>query len=325
MHTSLTPPNFVIPLNKQIYCFKISPYEASSNLFVAALVNKIVIGLLHFPEDNNNEEFTWERLRELDQDTRSHAIAFSPETSLSMLPKPTIKFCTAGADFIVRIFRSNLDDNDTVQEVNRHTSYVNDVAWDLSGKYLASVSDDHSCQIRSQNDDFKSEIIFRLKSPGITVCFHPENPDKVLVAEKRGTIVIFNIENQNAVNSIETNKSPLMGADWNLRNQFLVTSIAAGEASVFDLRCPYRAMETKTLHEDGGLTIKYSPNAQQVVASVGRPAVTLVVAHIKSEKTELPILVASLKLYGGLSWHSRLPYICCADDSKLSIWKVYVK
>lgn len=284
MYTSLTPPTFVIPLNKQIYCFEISPYDASSNLFVAALQTKIVLGLfqlpvsvffnscvlltmtqikktesssrksnlfvqkkmgqflfnriffLSFQEDNTNEEFSWERLRELDQDTRSHAIAIAPDTSLGMLPK-LVKFCTAGADFVVRIFRSNLDDSDTVQEVNRHTSYVNDVAWESSGRFLASVSDDHSCQIRSQHDDFKSEIVFRLKSPGVVVRWHPESPEKVLVAEKRGTIHIYNIESRQIVHSIETNKSPLMGADWN-RNPFLVTALAAGEASVFDLRCP---------------------------------------------------------------------------------------
>lgn len=86
-----------------------------------------------------------------------------------------------------------------------------------------------------------------------------------------------------------------------------------------------RAIETKMFHEDGGLSIKYSPNAQQVVASVGRPNVTLVVSHLKSDKNDLPLLVASLKLYGGLGWHSRLPYICCADDSKLHFWKVFAK
>lgn len=176
-------------------------------------------------------------MRELDQDTRSHAIAVAPDSTLSMLPK-LVKFCTAGADFVVRIYRSNLDDSDTVQEVNRHTSYVNDVAWEPSGKYLASVSDDHSCQIRCQQDDFKSEVIFRLKSPGMIVRWHPETPDKMLVAEKHGIIHIYNIESRQVIHSIETNKSPLMGADWCLRNPLLVTALSAGEATVFDLRCP---------------------------------------------------------------------------------------
>lgn len=85
-----------------------------------------------------------------------------------------------------------------------------------------------------------------------------------------------------------------------------------------------RAIETKTIHIDGGLTIKYSPNTQQVIASIGRPNVTLVVTNLNSEKSE-HLLVGSLKLFGGLCWHSRFPYICCADDSKLSFWKVYVK
>lgn len=86
-----------------------------------------------------------------------------------------------------------------------------------------------------------------------------------------------------------------------------------------------RAIETKTLHEDGGLAIKYAPNAQQIVASIGRPNVTLIVTHLKSDKNELPLLMGSLKLFGGLCWHSRLPYVCCADDNKLSFWKIFVK
>lgn len=49
MHTSLTPPAFVIPLNKQIDCFEISPYESSTNFFCAVLQNKIVLGLFRFP------------------------------------------------------------------------------------------------------------------------------------------------------------------------------------------------------------------------------------------------------------------------------------
>lgn len=83
-----------------------------------------------------------------------------------------------------------------------------------------------------------------------------------------------------------------------------------------------RPAETKILHEDGGLVVKYSPNAEHIVASIGRPDVTMVVSHLKSE---LPLLVAPLKLFGGLCWHARLAYICGADDSKLCFWKTLLK
>lgn len=49
MNASSTPPTHSISLHQQIYCFKISPFEFSTNLFCAVLQSKIVLGLLHFP------------------------------------------------------------------------------------------------------------------------------------------------------------------------------------------------------------------------------------------------------------------------------------
>lgn len=187
-------------------------------------------------EENENCEFEWKRLRELDQETRCNAIKLAPDTTLSLLPKQ-IKFCTAGADFRVRIYRSNLDNSDAVQVANKHRSYVNDVSWEpKTGKYLASVSDDHTCKVRRQHDD--SEIVFRFKSPGMIVRWHPDEINKLLVAEKRGTIHIYNVEKRQITFSIEHSKSPLMSADWCPRNHFHIIALGAGEATVFDLRYP---------------------------------------------------------------------------------------
>lgn len=49
MNASSTPPTHTISLHRQIYCFKISDFEGSANVFCAALENKVVLGLLHFP------------------------------------------------------------------------------------------------------------------------------------------------------------------------------------------------------------------------------------------------------------------------------------
>lgn len=81
-------------------------------------------------------------------------------------------------------------------------------------------------------------------------------------------------------------------------------------------------METKSVHEDCGVAVRFSPSNQQVVASIGRPNVTLKVTHLKSEMAQL---VHSLKLFGGLCWHLWLPYVCAADDTKLCFWKVQIK
>lgn len=49
MRSSGTQPTHSIAFNKQIYCFELSQSEWSSNLFGAALQNKIVLGLIRFP------------------------------------------------------------------------------------------------------------------------------------------------------------------------------------------------------------------------------------------------------------------------------------
>lgn len=105
-------------------------------------------------------------------------------------------------------------------------------------KYLASVSDDHSCQIRSQKDDFEVQTIFRFKSPGMVVRWHPDDPEKLLVAEKRGTIHFYNVVRKQITLSIETAKAPLMSADWCVKNHLMVTALSAGEIISFDLRYP---------------------------------------------------------------------------------------
>lgn len=148
-------------------------------------------------------------------------------------------FCTAGADFRLRVFRSNLEDSDTVQILDGHTGYINDVAFEpATGKYLASVSDDHSCKIRSKKDNFESQMVFRFKSPTMAVCWHPDDSEKLLVAEKRGTIHLYNLVGKQITLSIETNKAPLMSADWCSRNRCFVTALVAGEVIAFDLRYP---------------------------------------------------------------------------------------
>lgn len=170
--------------------------------------------------------------------SRCHVIAFAPDTSLLSLPKQ-VTFCVAGSDYRLHIFRSDLQEMDSIQCLQSHTNYVNDVVWEpTKGKYLASVSDDHTCEVRSRDDNFESSIMFRFKSPAMSVHWHPEDIDKFMVAEQRGTIHMINIVARQTILSIETGKAPLMSADWCTRNQLFVTALVAGEVIAYDLRRP---------------------------------------------------------------------------------------
>lgn len=66
-------------------------------------------------EDETVEDIAYKPFRTFRHDTRPHAIAWSPETSLSVVPK-VLMFCVAGADFKIRLYSSDLNEN-TVCEV----------------------------------------------------------------------------------------------------------------------------------------------------------------------------------------------------------------
>lgn len=72
-------------------------------------------------EDEAVEDIAYNPLRTFRHNTRPHAIAWSPETCLSVVPK-VLMFCVAGADLKIRLYSSDMNDN-TVCEV-RLKSYA---------------------------------------------------------------------------------------------------------------------------------------------------------------------------------------------------------
>lgn len=66
-------------------------------------------------EDEAVEDIAYNPFRTFRHDTRPHAIAWSPETSLSVVPK-VLMFCVAGADYKIRLFSSDMNEN-TICEV----------------------------------------------------------------------------------------------------------------------------------------------------------------------------------------------------------------
>lgn len=314
-------PTHTINLSDKISCFELSSYEFSMPLVVIALTDKLILALIKFPEDNELECLEWKELKEIHSDARVEAIAISPESTLSAIPKNVV-FAAAGSDFQVRVYSSDLEEADTVQVLAGHKSYINAVAWDYSGDYLASASDDHTVILWRIKDNFAKQTTFFFKSSVMACRWHPDESDKLLVAEKKGTIHLYNVPEEEVLLSVEAPRNPLMCADWALSNAAFVACIAAGETFVWDLKTPSRPIDTKHVHEDVGITIKFSPHNELVTASIGRPLTTLKIMHCKSQ---LPQLEAPLILSGGLSWHYKHPYVAAAQDRKLCFWKVLVK
>nr|XP_033335091.1 nucleoporin Nup37 [Megalopta genalis]XP_033335092.1 nucleoporin Nup37 [Megalopta genalis]XP_033335093.1 nucleoporin Nup37 [Megalopta genalis]XP_033335094.1 nucleoporin Nup37 [Megalopta genalis] len=313
-----TQSTFQLKFSKQIYCVELSPYEWSQHLICVALAEEIVIGTIKFQEEDETvEDIAYSTLRTFRHDTRPHAIAWSPETCLSVVSK-VLMFSVAGADFKIRLYCSNMSDS-TIWEMEGHKDYVNSICYETEGKILASVSDDHTCKLWAVNEEGRCISTFYLTSPGMTVRFHPEKPGKLLVGEKNGLIHMYDIQSRQAIMSLDADIVPLMSIDWG-SNPFEIAGIAAGKLLLWDISSKFSLPhELSPLHIEGGLMVKFSPSYDHLIATIGRPDNLLKVRNVKSDQE---ILCGQVKLIGGITWHYKLPYICAASDRELRFWRV---
>lgn len=325
-------PTFTVNLKEKINCFELGWSEFMTNFAVVALTDKIILALVKFPEDSTDENFEFRELKELHSEaTRIEALAISPDSSIAVIPNHVI-FCAAGSDFLLRVYSSDLQSKDTVQTLSGHKSYINSIAYDFGGQYLASGSDDHTVALWNSRENYKKEATYYFKSAVMSCKWHPAEPEKLLVAEKSGNIHLLAINRPRNVleNSaeeilltVQAPRCPLMSADWALSNSAFICCLAGGDKFVWDLKTPSRPIDAKTsLHHDVGIVIKFLANTELATASIGKPLTTLKIIDCKSQ---LPQVEAPLTLFGGIGVHTHHPYVVIGQDRKLCFFKILIQ
>ena len=117
---------------------------------------------------------------------------------------------------------------------SEHSDFINDIAFEpLTGELLASVSDDCTCCLWSANDG-SLKAKWRLTSAGMSVKWHPIEPTKLMIAEKKGIIRFYNLESIKPVMSFDGDKYPLLSADWCLSNNLLIGCVSDSEVLIWD-------------------------------------------------------------------------------------------
>lgn len=155
----------------------------------------------------------------------------------------------------------------------------------------------------------------------MSVCWHSEESGKLLVAEKNGLIHIYNIRSHQAIMSLDAGIVPLLSADWS-PNPLNVACLAAGELIFWDVSRPSRPLESRTHYVEGGIVLKFTSSNENLVATIGRPENILKVMNLRTKQV---VMSASLKLFGGLTWHHKLQYICAGSDREILFWRINSK
>ncbi|KAM8973149.1 nucleoporin Nup37 [Pelodytes ibericus] len=279
----------------------------------------VVIASCRFPEEDSAlQVMEFKRLQTFHHGGRVDAIAWSPETRCDTLPS-VLKFCTAACDKNIRVFSADFQDKQEYKILEGHSGYINDVVFSShEGKDIASVSDDHTCRIWDLVGNQKA--MFMLRSPGMSVAWHPEEACKLMVAEKTGTIRFYDLITQQAILSLESVQAPLMSADWCLKNTFRVGAVAGNDWIIWDIPHSSYPEDHKPVHADRARLFRWSKCNKDVFATTGCPGKMnsqLLIHHLKHPQ---PILFGSAPVASGLSWHRTLPLCVVGGYRKLFFW-----
>nr|XP_015207375.1 PREDICTED: nucleoporin Nup37 [Lepisosteus oculatus] len=173
-------PSYALPCEDYVHVVEFSPFESGSPASLIAYGGNqfVVVGTCRFQEEDTEVEgVEYCALRMFLHGVPVQAIAWSPESRLDSLPQQ-IRLCTAGADKKLRLLTSDLRERSDLRVMEGHTNYINHLNFEpREGKQIASVSDDHTCRVWEL--DGSQSASFLLRSPGMSVCWHPEEAFKV--------------------------------------------------------------------------------------------------------------------------------------------------
>ncbi|XP_030844276.1 nucleoporin Nup37 [Strongylocentrotus purpuratus] len=299
-----------------VSCVEFSAFEHSSSLIAFGGDLRVSIGTCRFQEqDNSLSGCEYQHIRDFHHRTRVMSIAWSPQASLDVLPR-CIRFCTAGVDHKIRIFTSDLKDQDTVQVIKGHQDFINSLTFEpVKGEVIASVSDDHTCRLWGL--DGRQKAMFPLKSAGMSVCWNQSDPNKLMVAEKGGTLRFYDLVSEQPFMSLETGRPGLMCADWSLCDPTRVGAIVSGEWMVWDITRSSQAQDSELAHGEWGKEFRWCRSSENLFATTGRPNNEAKVYHLGHH--QVPV-TESLPVLGGLSWHAFLPICAVGGDRRIHLF-----
>ncbi|XP_073476419.1 nucleoporin Nup37 isoform X1 [Aquarana catesbeiana] len=312
---------YTVDCEDYIHVVEFNPFDSVSpgSLIAYGGNDYVAIASCRFQEEDtsvNGIEF--KILKTFHHEVRVDAITWSPETRYDTLT-PVLRFCTAAGDKTLRIFTSDFHEENKCQIIDGHSGYINDVVFcSCEGNDIASVSDDHTCRIWDLGGN--QIAMFMLRSPGMSVAWHPEEAFKLMVAEKTGTIRFYDLTTHQAILSLESMQVPLMSADWCLKNTFRVGAVAGNDWVIWEMPRSSYPQDNKPSHADRARFFRWSKCNENLFATTGCPGKMnsqLLIHHLGHPH---PILVGSASVGSGLSWHRTLPLCVVGGYRKLFFW-----
>lgn len=187
-----------IPLGEKVYVTEIY-HDHSSDLIAVGLKSSVIIYQVFIDVDETSQprfqlvqavSITLQFVNiinetlQINHDSIVHCLSWSPQTTLALAPR-CVKFATGSSDYCVRLFTTDLGQNESLQILKGHKDYVNTIAFhpQPDAGQLISGSDDHTVMLWQFDGKTVSKNIhtFTFEHPVMTVVWHPDEVSKAMV------------------------------------------------------------------------------------------------------------------------------------------------
>uniref|UniRef100_A0A3Q1FGI3 Nucleoporin Nup37 n=1 Tax=Acanthochromis polyacanthus TaxID=80966 RepID=A0A3Q1FGI3_9TELE len=306
-------PSYTVACEDYVHVVEFSPFSSGTPASLLAYGGNqyVVVGTCLFQEEDVEiEGVEFNVLRAFHHELRVDALAWSPESRLDRIP--TVRLCTAAADRKLRLLTSDLQDRHEVKVYIKHGSVVLFHCSCQSSLFFLI----HVCRVWDL--DGNESTVLRLRSPGMSVCWHPEEVFKLMVAEKKGTIRFYDLVTQQAILSLDC--GTLISADWCLTNTIKVGAVAGNDWLIWDITRSSYPQEKRPAHIDKARLFKWSRANENLFATTGCPGKITSQLFIHHLGHPQPVMIGSAPVGSGLSWHRTLPLCVVGGDRKLCFW-----
>ncbi|XP_054159691.1 nucleoporin Nup37-like [Oppia nitens] len=303
-----------------VNCVAFSSDKLSHNLLAFEANSRVFVIKLVITDDKLDTSFDYELIQDFIIGVKCCAIAVSPETKLDPIDT-CLKFAVATHQYDIRVITSDIKSSEPIVNLaylRQHTDFVNDICFEpFNGQTLASVSDDCTCCLWSLvNDEPELTAKLTLTSAGVTVKWHMSEPNKLLIAEKKGTIRFYDCQTQRPLLSCDCNRYPLLSADWSPTNSLSIACVSSSDIYFWDTSLSSLPIEQRRGHLNGSQAIKFFD--ANIIATRGRPNSTVRVENLKTKQVLLNEL---MKAGAGIAWNCKLPILAVGANKCVHIFR----
>ncbi|CAG7838318.1 unnamed protein product [Allacma fusca] len=226
--------------------------------------------------------FDYQKLHELMVDDTDiiQSTSLSSDLSLSFQEKRlSYAFSLHDSNFLYMVdLRGDLPEriNKThwFQEMNpkfNNDAPITHIKFDLDqSQFVAVLTEEPACNVWNTAKRMKITS-FPLLEKGVGISWHKSEPYKLMVAQRNGIIIFYNIVKQHAVQSVSVGKSPLLYVDWAPSNNYFVGCVSYSQAYIVDIAKPYSThIKSFDTHPNFTNKLKFSPLDYKMFATMGR-------------------------------------------------------